>query len=90
MNRVGQTANPYREPLNQRREERPPAEPVRALLLTTEEAAKALNLSKTWLEQLRSAGRGGPKFVRLGRAVRYRPEDLTAWLEANLIETKAA
>lgn len=57
--------------------------------LDTKAAAATLGISTTWLEQLRCAGRG-PKWVKLGRAVRYRPEDLAAWLEENLVKPKAA
>lgn len=58
------------------------------LCLDTTAAAATLGLSKPWLEQLRSRG-AGPKFVKLGRAVRYRPEDLAAWLEAHLVKQAA-
>ena len=50
-------------------------------LLTTRQAAEALALSISWLAKLRLYG-GGPPFLRLGRCVRYRREDLTKWIEA--------
>ncbi len=53
-------------------------------LLTTIEAAEILQLSKAHLDKLRLVG-GGPRFVRLGRAVRYRAADLQAWVEANIV-----
>ena len=40
-----------------------------------------VGLSPTTLETMRVRG-GGPTFVKLGRRVVYRCEDLDAWLEA--------
>lgn len=51
-------------------------------LLSTQEAAKALGLSPQTLAILRVEG-GGPRYVKLGRSVRYDPTDLAAWVEAN-------
>ena len=53
-------------------------------LLTTAEAAEIVRLSHTHLEKMRVYGRG-PRFVRLGRAIRYRRADLAAWVEAGLV-----
>ncbi len=50
-------------------------------LYKTPGAAKRLNVSESYLNQLRVRG-GGPKFLRLGRSIRYRDEDLAAWAEA--------
>ncbi|HEX4961394.1 MAG TPA: helix-turn-helix domain-containing protein [Thermoanaerobaculia bacterium] len=49
--------------------------------LPTPQAAEYLGLSPATLETLRSRG-GGPAFVKLGRRVVYRREDLEAWLVA--------
>ena len=54
-------------------------------LLTTEVTAEFLSMSAGTLRWWRSVGRG-PQFVRCGGAVRYRPEDLKAWLDSNTIE----
>jgi excisionase family DNA binding protein len=43
--------------------------------LTTREAAVILGVTPKGLEQMRAEGRG-PRFVRVGRAVRYRRADL--------------
>lgn len=51
-------------------------------LLTTNQAAERCNLSRRTLEKLRLTG-GGPIYIRLGGAVRYRAEDLDAWIAAN-------
>jgi excisionase family DNA binding protein len=47
-------------------------------LLTVQEAADYLRLSKSFLDKLRVYG-GGPTFQRLGRAIRYLKSDLHAW-----------
>ncbi|WP_376690094.1 helix-turn-helix transcriptional regulator [Wenzhouxiangella sp. EGI_FJ10409] len=53
--------------------------------LTTEEAAEYVGLQKSTLEAWRCRG-GGPRFVKMGRAVRYRLVDLDAWIESRLRE----
>ena len=52
-------------------------------LLTQQEAADETRLSGRTLERHRLAGTG-PKFVRLGRRVVYRREDVEAWIAANI------
>jgi hypothetical protein len=52
------------------------------ILLNTSQAAERCSLSPRTLEGLRSHG-GGPPFIRLGSAVRYRLEDLDAWIAGN-------
>lgn len=54
------------------------------LILTTREAAEATGLAVPTLNKLRVYG-GGPQFLKLGRSVRYRIEDLHAWLESRLV-----
>jgi excisionase family DNA binding protein len=49
--------------------------------LRTDEAARYVGLAKPTLEKLRWRG-AGPRFLRLGRAVRYLKPDLDTWLEA--------
>jgi excisionase family DNA binding protein len=51
-------------------------------LVTTKEAAVYLGLAEVTLRQWRGQGRG-PRFVRAGRAIRYREADLDAWAERN-------
>lgn len=51
-------------------------------LLSTQDAAKVVGLSPQTLAILRVEG-GGPRYVKLGRSVRYDPADLAAWVEAN-------
>lgn len=48
-------------------------------LMTTGQAARYVCLSPRTLERYRVTGEG-PKFLKIGRWVRYRVEDLDAWL----------
>jgi hypothetical protein len=54
-------------------------------LLTTRQAGLYVHLSPRTLDGYRSKKEGpeGPPFIRLGRTVRYRVEDLDAWIESN-------
>lgn len=49
-------------------------------LLTQKELAEYLNKSTAWCERARWAGEG-PRFIKLGRHVRYRADDVLAWIE---------
>jgi excisionase family DNA binding protein len=51
-------------------------------LLTTDQLAALCGLSPRTLEKLRVTG-GGPIFIRLGRAIRYRREDIEAWIRGH-------
>jgi predicted DNA-binding transcriptional regulator AlpA len=53
-------------------------------LLRTPDVAKTLGVSITKLEHMRSEGRG-PPWIRVGRSVRYRPEDIQSYLSANTV-----
>ena len=58
--------------------------PDEAILLTETEAAKILGFSIRTLQNWRYRG-GGPRFVRVSRTcVRYRRQDLEAWIEESL------
>lgn len=48
-------------------------------LITTAEAARMCGLSPGTLQKWRVVGRG-PAFVKAGNAVRYRVEDVEAWI----------
>lgn len=50
-------------------------------LLSVPEAAERLRVSPTWLYHLASAKQ--IRFVKLGRRVLFREEDLLAWVEAS-------
>lgn len=45
------------------------------------QVAAYLGKSTAWCERARWTGEG-PKFIKLGRNVRYRAEDVVAWVEA--------
>ena len=56
--------------------------------LTEIEAAAYIGMSPSFLRQSRTNGdrvnrTPGPKYIKIGRAVRYFKEDLDAWLEAH-------
>ncbi|WP_431026219.1 helix-turn-helix transcriptional regulator [Halomonas sp. H5] len=51
-------------------------------LLNQRDLANYLGKSTAWCERARWAGEG-PKWCKLGRHVRYRADDVLAWLEAN-------
>jgi len=52
-------------------------------ILKTKEAAEYVRLGKPTLERFRITG-GGPRYCKLGGAVRYRKSDLDEWLESRL------
>jgi excisionase family DNA binding protein len=49
-------------------------------LLTIKEAGAYLKVSVETLRKWRAQGRG-PKAVKLGRHLRYRPEDIDQWIK---------
>jgi hypothetical protein len=54
--------------------------------LTQREAAEALRLSERTMERHRLTGTG-PRFVKAGRRVLYRPSDIDTWAVANTFES---
>lgn len=52
-------------------------------LLRTPQAAARLGVSKSYLEKQRCIGTG-PAYVKIGRLVAYREEDLIAWVATNV------
>lgn len=57
-------------------------------LLTTEELAAWLGIQRCTLEKARSTRLGDfPPYVRIGRAVRYRRNDVEAWLGQHAFNT---
>jgi len=52
-------------------------------LLRTSDAAKRLGVSASYLEKRRHLG-DGPEYVKLGRVVAYREDDLASWVQAHL------
>jgi predicted DNA-binding transcriptional regulator AlpA len=58
--------------------------PAGGALLDSEAAASFLNLSSWTLAEWRCTG-AGPRFVKVGRLVRYTPAALTAWIESRTV-----
>jgi excisionase family DNA binding protein len=56
--------------------------------ISTREAARRLAVSKSFLEKVRLKG-GGPRFVKVGKVVRYQIADLNAWTSARAFESTA-
>ena len=52
------------------------------IMVRTESAANYIGLSVSTLTKLRLTG-GGPKYIKLNRAVVYDTRDLDQWLDAN-------
>ncbi|MGE3249695.1 MAG: helix-turn-helix transcriptional regulator [Hyphomonadaceae bacterium] len=56
---------------------------MQSMLVSTAQAAERLGLSVSTLAKMRVTGRG-PSFVKISRAVRYRIEDLDAYISQRL------
>jgi excisionase family DNA binding protein len=60
-------------------------------LLTEREAAPLLGVEAETLQKWRATGRHGLPFVKLGRKiVRYRPSDITKFIERNTVKPQLA
>lgn len=60
--------------------------------LTDEETARYIGMSESFLRQSRMNGdrlnrTPGPRYIKIGRAVRYLIEDLDDWLEEHRVES---
>lgn len=55
-------------------------------VLDTAKAAEYLQLAQGTLERFRVQG-DGPRFMKLGRAVRYRQADLDEWMESRIVSS---
>jgi predicted DNA-binding transcriptional regulator AlpA len=53
-------------------------------MLTQSECAEHLRLSERTLERFRVSG-CGPKFVRMGKSIRYRLCDVEAWIASRVV-----
>ena len=56
--------------------------------LTEREVAELLGLSVATLRAWRHRGKG-PRFLRLGRSVRYLPSDLADFVRASAVDTRS-
>lgn len=59
-----------------------PLPPSAADLLTPDQVAATLGLSHRTLAAWRSSRRNPLPYVKVGSRVRYRPKDVSAWLES--------
>lgn len=57
-------------------------------LMSQRDLAAYIGKSTAWCERARWAGEG-PKFIKLGRHVRYRAEDVLAWIDENVVSSTA-
>jgi len=64
-------------------------EQVKPDVATEAEVAEALQMGKQSLATMRYQG-VGPKFLKLGGAVRYRWSDVNAWLDENTRQSTRA
>jgi predicted DNA-binding transcriptional regulator AlpA len=53
------------------------------MLLRDPEAAAYVGKSPSWLQHSRQTG-DGPPYLKIGTSVRYRSEDLDAWLQSQV------
>jgi predicted DNA-binding transcriptional regulator AlpA len=65
---------------NQERNEMATVDSVLETLLNEHDVARITGLSVASVRRWRLL-RQGPKYIKIGAAVRYKPEDVTAWLE---------
>ena len=56
-------------------------------LLTQDDVAEMLGVKAATLSVWRSAGRYDLPFIRVGRCIRYRAEDVERFIEANTVTT---
>jgi len=53
------------------------------MLMNEQQAAIFLGMSISWMQRTRWEG-GGPPYVKINHAVRYRQNDLEKWIEGRL------
>jgi predicted DNA-binding transcriptional regulator AlpA len=66
---------------NQERSEMATVDSVLETLLNEHDVARITGLSVASVRRWRLL-RQGPKYIKIGAAVRYKPEDVAAWLES--------
>lgn len=60
-----------------------------SMVMTVQQAAEYLGLAVSTLNKWRCHG-GGPVFIKMGRSVRYRVEDLEAFVRGNRMSSSSA
>jgi len=58
-------------------------------IMTVSEVAEYVAMSASTLNKLRLFG-GGPRYLKLGRSVRYRASDVDAWISSRVAENTAS
>lgn len=53
-------------------------------LLSRSEVEEIYGVPKRFLE--RATRKGGPRYIKIGRLVRYRAVDVEAWIECNAVD----
>lgn len=53
------------------------------MLLNEVQVAKMLGMSPAWMQRKRWEG-GGPPYIKIDHAVRYREEDVKDWIDARV------
>lgn len=56
-------------------------------LLTQRETSRVLHISQRTLQKWRSEGRG-PRWLRVGRRIWYRPADIEEWLDEQVVDPR--
>ncbi|WP_415714468.1 helix-turn-helix transcriptional regulator [Roseibium sp.] len=56
------------------------------IVFTAEQVAEQLGLATSTLAKMRLSG-AGPSYLKLGRRVVYRPEDIDSWLQENRVKS---
>ena len=51
-------------------------------LITPKDLAERLGITDRCLRERRATGRSLPKYVRVGRFIRYRPKDVEDWINS--------
>lgn len=64
------------------RKDSEPTELIGALLITDIEGARLAGISRSTWHRLRAAGKLGPLPIRLGRSLRWRQSEVSAWIDA--------
>lgn len=59
------------------------------ILLTDQQIEEMYGVNRKTLANWRVKGLG-PSFVKIGAAVRYRPEDLKAWIDARVFSSTSS
>jgi len=57
-------------------------------LLTEKDVSRILNVTTSWLQKGRCQGTHGPDYVKINGAIRYRRDDVEAYLNRNRVQLR--